>query len=549
MSTKTSTQNAASKRAAHPDFVPTFSIWALQDRIPLCFPVPEGVPRSPKRRYRSAYRYLGDVDLLDSNRFDSLTFFEVALRLIDFSSLRNYLAQCYYVQSAKGQTPFDPVSLFLCICLRRQLNIGWRKLAKLLAGEHGAGWRRLFGFQDGETPSASGLRYFFNTVASNLFAELCPLFIDLLHKAGLLPHHTTCAGDPPQRGVTISHDIMLHYARSNMRCSKVTESCYQPAPRPCPAKEAGKTGCDCASDACAKVCRRTTPPDSQARYIYYAGRNKKGDLPAAQGDQGEGTSHGQHFYGYASNPDRVIDDRFACAWTIRTALHPANVDERSIFPPSFASLLLRFPYLKIGEVLADAALGYQCCLDPIWHAGALRMVDIRAAISDDDTLIQRRRGYDEKGHLLCLHGYKMRSNGHDYLRRRTKWCCAHVCLATQTDADQQTPPRPAPDCPFQAPEHKHGLVINVARTLPDGSLRLAREVPYDSPAWKKRYGRRNLSESRNGSLEQMGLKRLPVFGLPRGFRETVIGDLLESLRTLGRLVCEATTLALKRSRA
>ncbi|MHC4156585.1 MAG: hypothetical protein ACYST6_16930 [Planctomycetota bacterium] len=547
MSNNTSVQSATGKRTAHPDFVSTFSVRALQDRLPLCFPVPEGVPRSPKRRYRSAYRYLGYDDLLDPSRLASLTFFEVALRLIDFSPLRNYLAQCYYVQSAKGQTPFDPVSLFLGVCLRRQLNIGWRKLAKLIAGEHGSGWRRLFGFQDQETPSASGLRYFFNTVGSNLFAELCSLFTDLLHKAGLLPQHTTFAGDPPQRGVTISHDIMLHHARSNMRCYKVTETCYQPAPRPCPAKEAGKKGCDCASHACAKACQRTTPADPQARYIYYAGRNKKGDLPPAQGEQAEGTSHGQHFFGYASNPDRIIDDRFACAWTIRTDLHPANVDERSIFPSSFAHLLLRFPYLKIGEVLADAALGYQCCLDPIWDAGALRMVDIRAAQCDDDTLIQRRRGYDQNGHPLCIHGYKMRSNGHDYQRRRTKWCCAHACLSTQTDEDQQTPPRPAPDCPFQAPEHKHGLVINVARTLPDGSLRLAREVPYDSPSWKKRYGRRNLSESRNGLQEQMGLKRLPGFGLPRGFRETVIGDLLESLRTLGRLVCEATSLALKRS--
>lgn len=33
-------------------------------------------------------------------------------------------------------------------------------------------------------------------------------------------------GDPPQRGVTISHDLMLHEARSRMRCPFVTETCY-----------------------------------------------------------------------------------------------------------------------------------------------------------------------------------------------------------------------------------------------------------------------------------------------------------------------------------
>jgi hypothetical protein len=87
--------------------------------------------------------------------------------------------------------------------LRRELNCGWQALAKLLAGEHGAGWRRLLGFQDEVTPSASGMRYFFNTVGEEKFEELCPLFTDLLHQATLLPEHSPFPGDPPERGVTI----------------------------------------------------------------------------------------------------------------------------------------------------------------------------------------------------------------------------------------------------------------------------------------------------------------------------------------------------------
>jgi len=43
----------------------------------------------------------------------------------------------------------------------------------------------------------------------------------------------------------------------------------------------------------------------------------------------------------------------------------------------------------------------------------------------------------------------------------------------------------------------------------------------------------------------MGLKRLPSFGLSRNFKEVAIGDFLDNLRTMGRLVQEATTLALK----
>jgi len=544
MSNETRTQSAARKRAQHPDFVDTFSVSALQDRLPLRFPVPEDVLPSAKRYYRSQYHYLGYDDLLDPTLLASLTDLEVALRLVDLAPLRDYLAQHAYKPSAKGQRPFDPVSMFLCLCLRRELDCGWRKVAKLLAGEHGAGWRRRFGFQAGSTPSASGIRYFFKTVGKELFDELCPLFADLLHQTNLLPKHSTFPGDSPQRGISISHDIMLHDAHSNMHCSKVAKTCYLPVPRPCPAKEESKQGCDCSSPDCAQVCRRATPADREARYIYYSGRNKKADLPSEQGTEDAQHNKGRHVYGYASNPDRILDDRFACAWTIRTDLQPANVDERDLFPRSFAKLRARFPYLQIGEFLADAALSYQCCLDPIWEAGALRMVDIRAAQGDDDPQTQVRRGYNEKGHPLCIHGYEMRPAGHDYERRRSKWCCEKVCLPVQFTDSQPGPPQP-PQCPYQHPEHKHGQVVNVGRTLPEGCVRLAREVPYDSLTWKKRYGRRSLSESRNGLLENMGLKRLPSSGLVRGFKEVVIGDFLENLRTLGRLAFEATLLACK----
>jgi hypothetical protein len=528
---------ARRKRAAHPDFVPTFSLRALQERLPFRVPAPANVRPSPKRRYRSEYRYLGYADLACPDQLADLTLFEVALRLIDFSSLRDYLAGAYYRGSARGQVPFDPVSLFLCVCLRRELHCGWGSLAKLLAGEHGPGWRRRFGFQSGDTPSASGLRYFFHTVGPEVFEEFCPLFTDLLHQAGLLPEQSTFPGDPPERGVTISHDIMLHQARSRMRCGQVTDTCYQPAPRPCPAKAEGQEGCDCSDLTCALACRWTTSLDPEARLIHYAGRNKYADLPTPP------DTRGRNVYGYASNPDRLLDDRFACAWTLRTGLHPANSDERSLFPDSFAHLRARFPYLKIGEFLADAALGFQDCLDPIWEAGALRMVDIRAAEGDDDGQRQLQRGYDDQGHPVCIHGYPMRSNGHDYRRRRTKWFCHQVCLRPQGEGTEPQPP--APECPYQSAQHPYGQLVNVGRTLPDGSVRLAREVPYGSQTWKQRYGRRNLSESRNGSVEHLGLKRMHSFGLTQGRKENAIADFLNNLRTLGRLVQEATGLAFK----
>lgn len=526
--------SAAQKRAAHPDFVPTFSLDALADRLPLAFPVPEDTPPSPKHRYRSHYRYLGYGDLADGRLLKTLTEFEIALRLIDFSPLRDYLATVYS-QTTRGRIPFDPVSLWLCICLRREQQRSWRSLANLIQGEHGRGWRRLFGFDQGVTPSGSGLRYFFDAVGPDVFEELCSLAVDVVRKAKLMPERSTYPGDAPDRGVTISHDIMLHDAYSNMDCAYVGATCYQLAPRLCPAKTAGKEGCDCRGAECAKVCRRATPRDPEARLIHYDGDNKHAEAGHHRARKA------RDVYGYASNPDRLIDDRFACAWTLRTGLHPANADERKLFPASFAALRQRFPDLRIGEVLGDAALGYDDCLHLIWQAGALRMIAIRAAQGDTDLVRQRQRGYDADGHPICIHGYPMRPNGHDYERRRTKWCCEKTCLRIAA----QDPARPAPDCPWAAPIHRHGQVVNVGRYFPGTrDQRLAREIPYASDEWHQRYGRRNNSESRNGSTENLGLKRMTSCGLARDRKENGLADTLGNLHTLARLVRQATLLAM-----
>jgi len=128
MSPKDTNLTASQKRAANPAFVQTFSLAALKEHLPFRFPLPGETPHSPKERYRSTYRYLGYNDLADTAILSLLSLFEIALRLIDFSPLRDYLAARYYVDSTRGQTPFDPVSLFLCVCLRRELKVGWLTL-------------------------------------------------------------------------------------------------------------------------------------------------------------------------------------------------------------------------------------------------------------------------------------------------------------------------------------------------------------------------------------------------------------------------------------
>ena len=193
------------------------SLGALREHLALRLAVPEAGLPSVKRRYRSAYGYLGYDDLAGASHLANLTLFEVALRLIDFSPVRDYLAQSYYVASAKGQVPFDPV------CLRRELGCGWRSLAKLLAGEHGAGWRRLLGFREGDTPSASGLRYFFCTIGPQVLEEMCCLITDTLRQASLLPEHSTFPGDPPQRGVSTRRAISLSVTTSC--CTRRVRTC------------------------------------------------------------------------------------------------------------------------------------------------------------------------------------------------------------------------------------------------------------------------------------------------------------------------------------
>jgi hypothetical protein len=547
--------SAAQKRAQQPLLAAQWALAALLPRTPLRFPAPADLPAAPKRRYRSQYRFRpldAAADLAAKSDF------EIALGLVDFSPLEALLAQ-QYRPSAKGQVPYHPVSLFLATCLRRELNLSWRRLARLLAGEQGPGWRALCGFAAGQTPSASGLRFFYQRVGAAVFDDLCPQFVALLRAHGLFPERSTYPGDPPARGVSACQDGMLHDARDRRSCALATDSCYQPlppgaialppvpppgspppaaSPRPCRAREHKRPGCACDTPACHDRCVRASTRDADARFIHYDGHNHKRPGAAADAGAPAEKGNGRAVFGYRSVAERVLDDRLAIAWTVRSTLYPANTDERSIFVARVAALRRRFPDLPIGEWIDDSGVGYGPCLEAIWELGALRMIDLRADKSDADPAACLARGYDATGRPLCPHGYPLRSNGYDGERRRAKYVCAQACR--REPRREGAPVQPVADCPYLDPMHPLGFIVNVGRTLPDGSLRLAREIPYGSATWKARYGRRNLTESRNSQIEALGLKRLPTWGLPPATKEVQLADFLINLRTLGRLVREAT---------
>ncbi len=522
---------AIEKRAANPSALAPFNLERLQQQLPLVFSPDPELPPSPKPRYRSAYRYLGLDDLDDQTALETLSSFEVAMRLFDYTQLESLLAAHIYTPSAKGQVPFHPLSMYLLSLYRRERKLSRHEVLRQLRHEQdGRGLRRYLGF-DQAFPSESGLRYFERQITSELQQQINALQIDVLYQAGLLP----CTPDAEQK-VTLSFDGMLHEARSRMRCSSVRESCYQPAPRRCAGRDKKKQGCDCKGTHCAANCRHATPRDPEARLVVYSGQNKRAQTSpnTPQKEKNRQSPRGRMVYGYYSYAGQILDKELATFWVLPAAFGAATCGDPALFPDNFAYLQARFPWLKIAQVVADAGICEQQCLDHIWDVGALRMVDICAHKSDRDPAICLDRGYDENGHPLCPFGYVLRANGHDYRRRRTKWRCAKRC---RTDAQ-----RPVPQCDYLKAKYKHGYTVTVSRTHADGTVRLAREIPYGSSAWKERYSRRNSAESRNSALERLGLKHLPVHGLSSAHVTVLQGDFVANQRTLVRLVRQATAL-------
>ena len=72
---------------------------------------------------------------------------------------------------------------------------------------------------------------------------------------------------------------------------------------------------------------------------------------------------------------------------------------------------------------------------------------------------------------------------------------------------------------------------------------MARLYPYNSDLWKEHYGaRKNAVEGRNSQTTRLGLKRIWSYGLAGAVADITFADLLINLRTLGRLVQQATLL-------
>jgi hypothetical protein len=560
-----SSQTPTQTRRQNAEFVTTCSFAGLQARLPLRWPTPPETPPSPKTRYRSWYTYPGYERLQEAKTWTTLPEFELLLHLVDFSGLRPILAQQLGWRTPRGQVPFDPVSFFLL--LGWQLSQGWNRAEVLrkLAEPRYADLAHLFGFRAGQYPSEGGLRYFLTTLGQNSPCPDQPLYEDeaqgevwlrqqlndLIAQSVLLCREAGLIGSEVWDKAQICPDGMLHEAASRLRCSQVSNHCYETTsvekPRPCPAQAKGKQGCSCDTLACASACRFATPRDAEARFVVYKGRNQPNSSPnKAKDTHKQKPGRGRFVYGYRSLPLLLVEPRRRFSLILADDCRPANEPE----PPPVAALLIQlpelYPSLNVDVLAGDAAFGVDSILSIAYHhLRARRVLDLRAHETDKDPHNWLLRGYDDKGRPLCPFGYYLTANGYDAQRQRRKYFCNRTCSQGAEPLLPLDPvPQPPLACPHLHTDSTHGLLLNVGERFADGSIRLVRDVRVGSPMWKTLYHRpRNASEGRNATFQAWGLKRLPLFGLPRNRALIMLADVWCNLNTLARLVREATLAA------
>jgi hypothetical protein len=153
---------------------------------------------------------------------------------------------------------------------------------------------------------------------------------------------------------------------------------------------------------------------------------------------------------------------------------------------------------------------------------------------------------------LCPLGYRLFANGHDYQHGATKWLCRQKCTHHPVSdiqlPDRATDPPPRQACPYAEPgstdpQHPLGYSLTTGLSLPDGGIRLARDLQVGSPTWELRMGRQSYAESRNATQQRRGLKRSPWFGLKNTAKATLISDTLSLAFNLARLIFEAAQAA------
>jgi hypothetical protein len=248
-------------------------------------------------------------------------------------------------------------------------------------------------------------------------------------------------------------------------------------------------------------------------------------------------------YGYRSLPLLLADPVHRFHVTLLQDFWAANDREEVPATALLLQLKLFYPDLHLDAVVGDAGFGFDVFLRTIYQLKARRVVDLRAHETDKDKSQWPARGYDDKGRPVCPFGYAFTANGFDAPRQRYKWFCGKACQGEDANpvvyvngADY-----PPAECPYREANLPHGKILNVGERFQDRSIRLVRDVPVGSAAWKALYHRaRNASEGRNAAHEHWDVKRLPVYGQCRAKAFSFLTETWSTLTKLARLVREAT---------
>jgi len=247
--------SAEDRRLLTEHFVSIFQWDVVCLHLPIRLELPPGVRYWRPRICRSYYQWIPPDDIQSADDLIGLDNFDLVLRLVDFTPWRPILGQRF--SSNFGPPPFDPVSIGLSWLLVRWRDWKWPTLVtELHSQERGLGYCRLLGFDPDDLPAESTFRMALKNT-DLAWLSLCEDSLNLgLMAYGIIPTSSTFPGDPPDRGVSLATDSQLLEARSRMRCRFQRPDCFlPPAQRNCAAKKAGKKGCDCDTDACARHCR------------------------------------------------------------------------------------------------------------------------------------------------------------------------------------------------------------------------------------------------------------------------------------------------------
>jgi hypothetical protein len=283
--------------------------------------------------------------------------------------------------------------------------------------------------------------------------------------------------------------------------------------------------------------------------VWYDGSNRSstGNPNSSTTPSDSHKGKGKLRHGYRSITLQFADPIRRFSFVLLDDFLPANAREENPAAALLLQLSTFYPDLRLDTFAGDAAFGYYSCLHTVYQLRAKRVVDLRRHDTDKNKALWPIRGYDDKGRPICPFGYRFVSNGFDAQRQCHKWCCDKACLGDDKPAVQvKDATYPPQECPYRRQRYRHGKSLSIKETFDDHSIRLVRDLPVGTPAWKRLYHRaRNASEDRNSDLEHWHLKRLPVYGKFRARAFVALADLWLNLTTLARLVREATLASLR----